>query len=73
MDDALGPADSFAAASLAAARCAALGRHEIADYFEQYAEFERLFREKRAAEEVDRRNAFLMDIMKNHGTEAGER
>jgi len=35
--------DKLAAATLAASRCAALGTHDVADYFAQYEAFERLF------------------------------
>jgi hypothetical protein len=40
--------DKLAAATLAASRCAALGFTGLTDYFEQYAEFRRLFQLREA-------------------------
>jgi len=42
--------DKLAIATLAAARCAASGKYEPADYVDAYATIERLFREYRETE-----------------------
>ena len=42
--------DKLAAATLAAARCAILGQHDVEAYFKQYLEFEQLFKQHRTAE-----------------------
>ena len=46
--------DKLAIATLAAARCAALGLHEVDDYLVQYDEFERRFEQKRQAQAQQR-------------------
>ncbi len=51
--------DKLAIATLAAARCAALGQYKPATYVMAYAEIERLFREYREAEASGQTEAIL--------------
>ena len=51
--------DRVVAATLAAARCAALGLQAIPDFLHQFSEFEAALIEKRKAEEQERGTARL--------------
>ena len=59
---ALNDGDKAAVATLAVARCAALGRHEIDDYMAQYEEFARRFEEREAAVRAARSGAATRKI-----------
>jgi len=59
----LDDSDKLAAATLAAARCAARGAHDAADYVASYSEVEKLFIELREAESQAQTAAFI-ELMK---------